>query len=91
MEKNPPCEGRLLTYEMNNINYKTFPVPLKGSKVRILYKNKFLVIIPNKLVSCNQEKDNISLYQQYLIELPLQCKIDIGNLFMTNLEKMLTN
>lgn len=90
LEKNKPCEVRLLKYDTNNINCKTIPVSLTGPKVQKLSKNKFLVIIPNKIVSyqiCGKEKDNIPLYGQYVINIPLQCKINIEHFSLSVYEE----
>lgn len=50
---------------------------LNEPKVQKLSENKYLLIIRYEVVrhqTCKQEKDNILLYEKYLIELPMQCK-----------------
>lgn len=48
MQKNQPCEVRLLKYKKNNTTCKIIPGSLTGSKRQKFLRNKFLVRLPNK-------------------------------------------
>lgn len=82
-ENEPPCEVQLLNHEPNITTCHPFELRINSNQITQITDGKWIIIIPTRLInriSCQNVKENIPLIGSYLVEVPIDCKIDIQSI-----------
>jgi len=81
----PPCEVQLISHSQNVTSCHPFQLKLSTPQVTKVIDGKWIVTIPKRLVStadCNHDKTTIPLFGSYLIEVPIDCKLQIQSIIL---------
>ena len=80
-EEDAPCEVQLLSYAKNVTNCQPVPVYITDTKIQKLENNKWIIVSPKNVVlkqKCFKVRENKILLGTFLLEIDLNCEIEIG-------------
>ena len=87
VEDSPPCAVQLIKHQSNVTSCHPFRTQLHKPQIRKIIDGKWLITIPNQLIStvnCQTSADNVPLFGSYLLESPSNCKTKIKSIILEN-------
>lgn len=93
-ETEAPCEVQMLKYSKNITNCQPIPAEIKNIKIQKIEKNQWILIIPQDIVAvqkCGVNKDNVPLKGTYVLELNLNCEVQIKDVQIRNYQNIINN
>lgn len=85
-----PCEIKILQYSQNLSTCEMIPVLINDIKIQKLEKNFWLIITKDQIIvnqKCKNEINKIPLKGTFLLELDINCEIEIGNVKLKNFKE----